>query len=130
MPNTITNILMAVIRSELSNLISGDVNSIRSKLITALINKQITDTMPAKDPHLTNAEFLFLKRLQNQLTRTKVVIPERIFMTSRSTIGKGLLRAIAANLSDVGAIPSQRRTTIKVMIPKKACIKAAMPATF
>ncbi len=128
MPNTITNILMVVICSELSNLISGDADNIRSKLITALINKQITDTMPATDPHLINAEFL--KRLRNQLTRTKAVIPVRIFITSRSTIGKGLLRAIAANLSEDGAMPSQRRTAIRLMIPKKACIKATMPTTF
>ena len=120
---------MVVIRSELSNPISGDVDSIRSKLITALINKQITDTMPATDPHLTNAELLFLKRPWNQLTRTKAVTHERIFITSRSTIGKGLLSAIAANLSEVGAMPSQRRTTIRVMILKKACIKAAMATT-
>ncbi len=107
MPNTITNILIVVIRAGLSNLISGDVDSIRIKLITALINKQVTDTMPAIDPNLTNPEFLFFKRRRNQQTRTKVVTPESIFITSRSTIGKGLLCAIAANLSEVGAMPSR-----------------------
>lgn len=130
MPNTITNILIVEIRSEVIKLISDDADNTRSKLVTALINKQTTDTMPATDPHFTDAKFLLLKRRYKTLIRINAVMLERIFIISRSTIGKGLLRAISASFSALGAMPSERRTTISVIKPNKECTKAAMPPTF
>ena len=63
-----TNILIVEIRSEGNRFISGDVDNTRSKLITALVNKQITEMIPATDPHFTDPKLLPLKQRYKNLS--------------------------------------------------------------
>ena len=57
-----TNILIVEICLVVNRFISDDADNIKSKLIAALVNKQITDMIPATDPHFTDPKFLFLNR--------------------------------------------------------------------
>ena len=57
-----TNILIVEICPGANRFISDDADNTKSKLIAALVNKQITDMIPATDPHFTDPKFLFLNR--------------------------------------------------------------------
>ncbi|HEX8677558.1 MAG TPA: hypothetical protein VF700_10080, partial [Segetibacter sp.] len=62
MQKTTTNILIVEICPGVNRFIFDDTDNTKSKLTTALVNKQITDMIPATDPHFNDPKFLFLNR--------------------------------------------------------------------